>query len=277
MPTTPARRHPVRRPVVRACLFATVLFALSCVLPPVAQPQAYHHFAAAVAAGPVEDLWNVLSNLAFVAVAAAGMLQLKRLERTEAAAGRSGQHRVAWTLAVSLALTGIGSAWYHAHPDDLSLVWDRLPMTLSFAAVVALALDRRDSLLPLAMFGVASVVYWSVSGNLTPYLALQGGAVLLLAVLACRPQRWFPALPVVAWYGLAKALEHFDAALAPLTDGLVAGHPLKHLAAAIAGWLVLKAYCRSARTTPAVHRPPTACPQVCPQEQRAVRRMLTAH
>ena len=34
-------------------------------------------------------------------------------------------------------LTGIGSSYYHWDPNDGTLFWDRLPMTLSFAAILA--------------------------------------------------------------------------------------------------------------------------------------------
>lgn len=261
--------HPARKPAawLKAAAPATALFLLACLLPPVAQPQAYHHFAAAVAAGPLDDVWNVLSNLAFLLAAGAGVLHLRQLPAGEVPARRL---RLACALAASLALTGLGSAWYHARPDDLSLFWDRLPMTWTFAAVIALALegDRpvppAAGLLPLLAYGVASVAFWQATGNLTPYLVMQGGGLLLLAVLAvCRPRHGFPALAVVGWYGLAKALEHFDAAIAALTDGWVAGHPLKHMAAAMAGWVILRACCRPA--APPLHLrhgpEPAACPR----------------
>ena len=40
-------------------------------------------------------------------------------------------------------LTAFGSAWYHAQPSDATLVWDRLPMALGFAGLVAGTLTDR--------------------------------------------------------------------------------------------------------------------------------------
>jgi hypothetical protein len=42
-------------------------------------------------------------------------------------------------------LTGIGSSYYHWDPNDDTLFWDRLPMTLGFSAILALAVEERVS------------------------------------------------------------------------------------------------------------------------------------
>ncbi len=39
-------------------------------------------------------------------------------------------------------LTGLGSGIYHYHPDDGSLVLDRLPMTIVFMGMVAAAMEE---------------------------------------------------------------------------------------------------------------------------------------
>ncbi|MGL6204168.1 MAG: hypothetical protein ACRC2X_07620, partial [Giesbergeria sp.] len=46
---------------------------------------------------------------------------------------------------------------------------------------------------------------------------------------------------VIAWYGAAKLLELGDHAVFEATGQWVAGHSLKHLAAAAAAWPVLRA------------------------------------
>ena len=48
-----------------------------------------------------------------------------------------------------------------------------------------------------------------------------------------------PLLAVIAWYVLAKLLELGDHHILALTDGLVSGHTLKHMAAAMAAWPAL--------------------------------------
>jgi hypothetical protein len=142
-----------------------------------------------------------------------------------------------------LVATAAGSTWYHLDPNDATLAWDRVPMTVVFAGVLGVALARRvgDGVARIALaamlaLGVASVVYWRASGDLSLYLTLQFGgiAALVLLLLVTRrgddPFAWWWLL---AWYAAAKLVEAADAAIWSATGGLVAGHALKHLFAAI--------------------------------------------
>lgn len=71
------------------------------------------------------------------------------------------------------------------------------------------------------------------------------GGVLALLALATRPTRpgtpRLPLLGIVALYALAKVCEGQDAALFALSDGLLAGHTLKHLVAVGAAALAIRA------------------------------------
>jgi hypothetical protein len=42
------------------------------------------------------------------------------------------------------------------------------------------------------------------------------------------------------WYGLSKLLEHFDARIFEMLGYSISGHTLKHLAAAISAFVVLR-------------------------------------
>ena len=67
-----------------------------------------------------------------------------------------------------------------AAPDNETLFWDRLPMTISFMSLIAAQLvDRVDvraglrALVPMLLVGIMSVVYWIVTerqgrGNVVP-------------------------------------------------------------------------------------------------------------
>lgn len=48
-------------------------------------------------------------------------------------------------LFLGLALTGFGSAYYHLAPDSARLIWDRLPLTLVFMAILAATVVERIS------------------------------------------------------------------------------------------------------------------------------------
>jgi hypothetical protein len=44
----------------------------------------------------------------------------------------------------------------------------------------------------------------------------------------------------IGWYVGSKILEHFDLRILGLSGGTVSGHSLKHLAAAVAAFLILR-------------------------------------
>ena len=141
-------------------------------------------------------------------------------------------------------LTGIGSSYYHWDPSDATLFWDRLPMTIVFAGIIGAAVAQRIgepggrwmlAVLPFA--GIASVVDWKTTGDLSFYALLQlGGFVTLAALLAVGRDRGdpIPWLWVVAFYAAAKIAEAGDHAIWNATSGLIAGHALKDLLAAAA-------------------------------------------
>jgi hypothetical protein len=158
----------------------------------------------------------------------------------------------------AVALVALGSGWYHLAPSNEALVWDRLPMTVAFMALFsALLADRiswllgRALLWPLVVAGIASIAWWARTeaagaGDLRGYALVQFLPVVLAPLillmwrggsLAARPLGL-----ALAAYALAKLLEHFDAAVFAATGGLVAGHALKHLSAALAAWWILRGF-----------------------------------
>src|SRR5262249_19106048 len=99
-------------------------------LPPIVQDQSYHQFADERALLGVPNFWNVVSNLPFIAVGVAGLQQFRRDPAT-------------LVLFLGILMTGFGSAYYHWDPNDRTLFWDRLPMALSFMAILAIAIEER--------------------------------------------------------------------------------------------------------------------------------------
>lgn len=242
-----------RHAVLLGCALAATLAVL--LQAPLAQDPAYHYFADQRALTGIANAGNVLSNAPFLL---AGLLGLARLRRTTVNAD------LARCLAVFFAgvtLTAFGSAWYHAAPDNASLLWDRLPMTLAFtglfAAVIVEFVSRtagRRLLLPLLAAGLASVLYWAGTeaagaGDLRFYLLVQFLPLVLIPLILAlyrRPSFLNGALlGMLGLYALAKAAEEFDASLLAASHGLVSGHTLKHLLAATAAWLPARALRRA--------------------------------
>jgi hypothetical protein len=229
---------------------AVVAVAAAFLLPAMPQPPAYHDFADSRSMLGVANFLDVTSNAAFLLVGVAGMV-VAFLPRTQLA---TGSERLLYAVFFAgMVLTAGGSAYYHLAPDNETLFWDRLPMTISFMALVAAQIAERISLragvillAPMLLVGVGSVVYWrqterAGAGNVTPYGILQAFSVLVMLVIAMLPSRYTrgnDVYKVFAAYVAAKILETLDWQFLEMAG--VSGHTLKHLAAALAGYYVLR-------------------------------------
>jgi hypothetical protein len=237
-------------------LAAAVVATIALLLPPMAQPQWYHRFADQRAFFNIPNFNDVVSNLPFAVV---GLWGLAFLLWSDGKPGRTHflDKRERWPYAIvfsGLLLTAFGSAYYHLQPHDETLVWDRLPMTLVFMSFLAAIVAERISLragfwlLPtLVAIGVTSVWQWRVSelrgtGDLRFYAAVQLYSVLFLLIALLLPSRYTRGrdLAIIAGlYVLAKILETLDRPIFEL-GRIVSGHTLKHLAAACAGYWILR-------------------------------------
>jgi hypothetical protein len=248
-------------------IWLTVIIALAgvltaLVLPPLKQAPAYHQFADQRVWLGIPNALNVLSNVGFLLVGAAGLSLL--WSRSPSAANRTSlepPERIAYTaFFAGLIFTGFGSAYYHWKPDDETLVWDRLPMTTVFmsllAATIAERIDHRAGqglLGPLLVAGAASVGYWRWCGNLWPYAVAQYYSMLVLGLIILlfppRYNRSADLLVVAGLYALAKGAEALDGSVLAATR-LVSGHTMKHLIAALAVYWVLRMLVNRARIDP---------------------------
>ena len=218
---------------------------------PVHQPAGYHDFGDQRAFLGIPNAADVLSNLA---IAAPGLWGLW-MTRSRAARERLGAAWPGYALFfAALALTSLGSGYYHWAPDNARLVWDRLPIALAGAGLIAGA--RADTVAPtqgawvavlLAILSIASVQWWIFtdargSDDLGPYLLFQLAPVLLIPCwqhMANVPRRerllFFIAIVLSA---LAKIAEFNDRAIFDAI-GIVSGHTLKHLLAGVAAFALV--------------------------------------
>lgn len=232
--------HQTRCGILGFIALAAAVALLS--MDPIAQDPAYHRFADARRIGGIGNFWNVVSNLPFLIVGGYGLYRYLRLAQ---ASSRSGY----LVMCIGVVLVGCGSAYYHHAPSNASLLWDRLPMTVAFMALLSLLLGERvlrrqpAGLMWILIFvGAAAALYWSWTesqgrGDLRPYVLVQFLPVLLIPLMILLfPQRYLSnrlLLASFALYLLAKILEHFDAQIL-LATGFMSGHSIKHLAAAAA-------------------------------------------
>ena len=229
--------------LVLLMLAPLVYLLVAAMAAPYRRIQAYHVFADVRTCLGLKNFGNVASNLPFLLVGAAGALWCYR--HPGAGAMRS------WMVFfLGVALVFFGSAYYHRAPDDDSLVWDRLPMTVAFMGLFAALVSEhmgarleRALLVPAIVVGIASVYWWRYSDDLRVYVWVQFAPLLAIPfVLAAFPGRYTHRLLPPLRPRLLRARQggrvlRLRVLLAHLER--LSGHSLKHLLAAVCAVLRL--------------------------------------
>jgi hypothetical protein len=226
-------------------------------LEPIPQDSTYHLFADRRAFSGIPNVNDVVSNAGFALAGLLGLLAVSGVHRRRLFI-RSADARPYLVFFLSVALVGLGSAYYHWAPSSERLFWDRLPMSIGFmafsSAVVADRIDAKAGngwlLWVLIGLGVASLIYWHWSeslgqGDLRFYALVQFYPMIALPVIfGLFPRHRYTATRylawVIVWYSLSKVLERFDEEVFDWLGRTISGHTLKHLAAAVATYVVLR-------------------------------------
>lgn len=210
---------------------------------PIPQDERYHLFADIRTMLGVPNFMNVISNIFFVIAGMFGLYtMLKGWEAKDQLTNLS-----YLTFFAGVLLTGFGSTWYHLKPDNETLVWDRLPMTIAFAGLFCSILSEIISsavgvvlLLPLLALGVFSVLYWISGerkgrGDLRLYGIIQFLPLLLIPLILFmyggEKDYIICLVGLMLFYGLAKIFEFLDRYIYSLGK-VISGHTLKHISAA---------------------------------------------
>jgi Ceramidase len=238
---------PISIPKLLLCIAALTTTAVFIFMKPIPQDVTYHHFANDDLVFGITNCWNVISNIGFLIIGLFGIAFIRQNKIT---------NLIIWILFIGIILTGLGSAYYHYAPSNATLVWDRLPMTIVFTSFFALIYSWCFStktgfkiwLVCLAT-GIYSVFYWQYTeqefrGDLRLYAIVQFlPIVLIIIILASHFKRHFflvkPIFMIVIWYIIAKLLEHYDTFIFEKTNS-ISGHPIKHIAAAVATFYIYK-------------------------------------
>lgn len=179
---------------------------------------------------------DVLTNVFFLFAGGLGLLEVTQQQKLLT--------RKSWFwFFLSIILIAPGSAYYHWEPNNATLVWDRLPMSMGFMALYIVLLSEHvslkfEKLLYFALFiGVLSVMVWVVTTDLRFYFWVQFSSFITIPlILGLFPSRyskksWYFLALVL--YGLAKWAEVKDREIFIGTNELISGHSLKHILAAM--------------------------------------------
>lgn len=235
-------------------LLALILFvvvAVFALVEPYPQPQSYYHFADDRTILGIPNFWNVITNALFLVPGIAGLWILGAGDHPGILPGLNPAYHI---LFAGMLLTAFGSAWFHLAPDNHTLFWDRLPMTVAFMALTAIIVGEhvserlgRNLLWPLLATGVISVVYWDYSemqhaGDLRLYGLVQFLPLLLIPIILLSYRSVFDRTRFIwilfLFYVLAKVFEQLDTVLYDMGQ-FISGHSVKHLCAALGGIVLL--------------------------------------
>jgi len=226
---------PVLRYWREAALIAICVAMLAAFMTrePIKQDVRYHDFADHRELLGIPNVQDVASNLAFLVIGIAGIVLWTRRRIA-----------VSWlVLFIAVALVFFGSGYYHWAPDNDSLLWDRVPMTVGFMALFVGLVSEHASegaerflLAPALAVGVASALWWHFTDDLRFYFWVQYTPLVCIPfVLAVFPPRYTHRSALVyalGLYVLAKFAEAWDLQIFELTGNAVSGHTLKHFLAA---------------------------------------------
>ena len=217
-------------------IFFTVLSLILFLNGPINQDQKYHDFAdSRTLYANIPNTMNVVSNFGFLLVSYMGLAILL---------SGAAEFSYAYTiLFISLLGVSIGSAYYHANPNDSTLIWDRLPMTIAFMAVLSIMIKEKVDekwgtvmLIPSCLIGILSMLIWVITDDLRIYIIVQILPVAVAPyVVYYYPNGMYSHDYFMIWcalfYALSKITEfsdHLFFRFMPLS-----GHTLKHILAAI--------------------------------------------
>lgn len=219
-------------------------------LGPIKQDSNFHLFADNRTIAYVTNFFNVVSNLPFVII---GYLGIRLISSTSLPPNVDDLKTAYCLFFIGVFLTGFGSAYYHLQPDNATLLWDRLPMTILFMAFFCIVIGECISvaiavrlLLPLLALGIISVFYWYFTehqgqGDLRPYILVQYLPVVLIPLILWlydgNQKGCNYVWAVLGTYILAKFAESMDATIYQQL-GFISGHSIKHLLAGLGAYLV---------------------------------------
>lgn len=234
--------------IIAFLLFFTVVTTLAVSLfPPIAQPLSYHAFADNKTLLSIHNFSDVMSNLAFIIVGYLGIKIIFHPSKFQCALTPEAQW--AYLLGfIGTVLTGLGSAYYHVHPDNMTLFWDRVPMGILLMSFFSAMLIERVHraigfylLAPLIVIATLCTVQWELSelwgqGDMRLYIWSQGYPLIMILFIllffSSPYKRNYSLTLCFILFGLAKITEGYDKMIYHVTSNTISGHTLKHFLAA---------------------------------------------
>jgi hypothetical protein len=228
-------------------LISIIVVALVSVLfvPAIPQDINYHQFADQRRILGTPNLFNVISNIPFMIVGYLGIQLLLKNQTICICQDIYWAYRVFF---IGVFFVGLGSGYYHLFPNNKTLIFDRLPMTVAFMAFFTIIVSEFISVpvgkllfIPLLLLGMFSVWYWYFTeqqgaGDLRLYGLVQFVPLLLTPLIIWLFLSSFSHSHLLwyffAAYVLAKVFEASDGIIYQYLFQ-ISGHSIKHIIASM--------------------------------------------
>lgn len=246
------QRHTIGLSLIFFSFISILIFLLN--QSPISQSVAYHNFSDTKEFFHIPNLLNVFSNFPFLIV---GLLGIYKLLFNKSLSILHENKFAYLALFTGTGLVFFGSSYYHLWPNNFTLVWDRLPMTIAFMGLFSIVISEYISikigkllLIPLIIIGLSSVYYWYITessgqGDLRFYAIVQFFPILAIPIILLTFKSIYNSSSAYWWllaaYILAKFLEYFDKEIHTHLL-IISGHSLKHIAAAVGVYILLISY-----------------------------------
>tara|TARA_Y100000817_G_scaffold68423_1_gene51998 strand:- start:2437 stop:3039 length:603 start_codon:yes stop_codon:yes gene_type:complete len=186
-------------------------------------PQSYHNFSDKRTILGIPNGINVLSNIVFIFLAIY-LLQKKKSN----------------LLSIYLILLAIASSYYHLNPSDDTLFWDVLMIATTSMIIFTMMSGTKNGEL-FYLFGILSVIYWKMTGDLRLYLVILIGMPLYIALKYYENKKVKnDVILLLFFYLLCRIVEHNDHFIYKITNNTISGHTLKHIFAGLSIYYTIK-------------------------------------
>jgi len=245
--------------IVLIAVFIITVVVLSFIQP-IAQDLAYHNFSDFRSYFGIPYFLDVVSNLPFLIIGAMGWQLTNKIYRKTTMI----YFLMTFILFTGIFFTGVGSAFYHYAPNNFTLIFDRLPMTLVFTSFFATIIydyvgSRVGTMAfySLIILGVYSIFYWYYTeitgvGDLRLYAFIQFFpivAVPFILIFYKNKKLYTKQLFLVFFaYLISKLTEHYDVAIFEFFK-VISGHTIKHLFSALAAYFIYRIHLKAYQTS----------------------------
>lgn len=203
----------------------------------ISQDLSYHNFADRRTILDIPNFFDVISNITFALFGIIGYIFCLK--------NRQKESYWSWIIFfLGVTIVCFGSGYYHWNPNNNTLVWDRLPMTIGFMGLFIAILSEyvnpkieRFVLIPAILLGFFGVIYWHYADDLRFYIWIQLIPLLTIPVVMIvfkakyTHQKYL--IFALIFYLLAKITEIYDKEIFSVTYEQLSGHSLKHILASI--------------------------------------------